>query len=967
MNKNRWQLVEALFHDLVPLSEPERIEKLASLELEDPEICVDVRSLLEVADEEKSLALVSDELDQMGVRENSLLVGKQLGPYRILHPLGSGGTSTVFLAVRDDGTYHRQVAIKLLNSGFRSPEFLKLFYREQQILAGLNHPNIAQLLDAGHTEEGIPYLVTEHIEGVSLDVYCRKHRLKVQECLKVFRKVCEAVIYAHQNLVIHRDLKPKNILVTPQGEPMLLDFGFAKMLNANFNAKGAASQVWMRMLTPAYASPEQFYGHPMTTSSDVFSLGVILYEILTGKRPFHAEEGDMRAMAKMLCEEEPLKPSHAAQPAVLKDLHSQQDAVLPGFERRSRLLKGDLDAIILKALRKEPQSRYASVANLVEDIKRYQEKQPVRARQDSFFYRAGKYMGRNWGMLTVASLLLVVLLTFSHSQSKQAKSLAVALEKARIAQHTTDETISFLADLFKISDPRIAKGDDLSAREFLDRAASRIHEEFEGEPASKFKLVVLLGQVYLNLGLYPNALALLKQGESIVQNHQLSELELAYFDYLLGRATFEKGESQEALVYLLRAYNRKASVLGEQHPGLAENLFQLGRVNNSVGDYTKSKVYFEKSESLVMASGQQNQVLGFEIGIGKSVIDSNFGEYDLAIGRLIDLRDRAREQFGAEHTINFNIGSELGKVYRRKGDLKKAEESYRWVLKHSTAYYGNAHPQVASDKVNLGALLQSRGELVQAEGLYLEALGVMEKYIETKHDDILTTRVNLGAVYYGQKKYQKAVETIASALRIQEKYQGVGHPNTCRTRANLAMCYSKIKELVEAESLLRLNLALLKEQSLMNHHIYSVTVQNLGGILASNGSFSTAIPYLREADRVMREKGNKSVGFANNLCKLGFALGQVGLPDEAEPLFEDAHTIFKKNLKSGHPKIPAVRLYLGYNAYLMGNQKKGLKLIEESLAPSKAYLGPENLLIKKTEKLLRSSGSRLARISPQRK
>jgi len=949
MTKEQWQSLEAYFQKIIKLSDDERTKALEDLHNTDPDLASEVAALIEVASGNETLAEVAEDAKNLGRGENSFFSGKHIGAYRILHQLGAGGTSTVFLAVRDDGTYHRQVALKLLNPRFQTPEFLDLFHREQQILAGLSHPNIAQLLDAGHTEEGLPFLVTEYVEGTPLDIYCNRQNLKVAERLDVFFKICGAVTYAHQNLIIHRDLKPGNILVTKDGEPILLDFGFAKMLNPHFSQKGTASQVWLRMLTPAYASPEQFLGHSMTTASDVYSLGVILYELLSGCRPYDLKGLTREQISSLICEKLPPRPSQVCQPKAESGAGGQGEKV-------AKHLKGDLDSIILKALRKEPNRRYLSVADFVEDLRRYLGQRPVLARKDSVRYRLGKYVRRNRGLLAAATILVGVLIAYVYNQSRHAANLAQALEKARVAQRNTDEAFDYLAKLFRVPDPLEGLGGSLTAREILDRGAVQIFENLDQQPASKMKLISVMGEVYTNLGLYQEALDLLEKGLPLAESSAITNMDLADYEYLLGLAAVEKGKLDTGEKFLKRALDRKGAILGFDHPDLARILLQIARVHDARGQYEELEAFLLQGETLIQRAKSPDMELAYRFELAKARLDLYFGRYDLAIGKLSDLRNQVAKTLGDEHPLNLVVVTQLGITYKNKGDLEEAETLYRLVLEKSEALYGADHPKMLASMVNLGALLHERAEFSEAESLYLKAIALGNKYFEPNHSDLLTTRSNLASMYYGSKNYPKAADQFRELIKVQAESIGVGHPFVCRTRSNLAMTLKKLGQNIEAESLLRYNIALLEDQDLEGHDIYLVNFQNLGSLLVANGNFETALPLLKKVDTAMRDQGIRGIRFANNLCLLGFALVNLGEADKAEPVLNEAVSIFEADLSPTDWRVSVVKGYQGHCLYHLGKVDEAKVLIASSYPDTIAYLGPDNLLVKAMDHIQKDLG-----------
>jgi serine/threonine protein kinase len=457
MKSEEWRKIEKLLDAALELAPAERLEFLDERAAGTPEVLREVRSLL--ACEEKAnnflavpaLAFSADFFGESGLPEESIShgasAGQIIGHYQIIREIGRGGMGAVYLGRRADDEYRKFVALKIVRRGMDTDDILRRFRNERQILAALDHPNIAHLLDGGTTEAGLPYLVMEHVEGEPITEYCDRHRLTTSERLKLFRTVCAAVQHAHQNLVVHRDIKPSNILVTEKGEPKLLDFGIAKVLNPELSALSMErTRTELRVLTPDYASPEQLRGEKLTTASDVYSLGVVLYELLTGHRPHRSGNKTPYDFERAVNEEEPTKPSTAVSriESITQGESNPQSTITPESVSRARdtqadklrrRLAGDLDNIVLMAMRKEPARRYSSIGQLSEDIKRHLEGLPVVARKDTFKYRASKFVRRN--RLGVAAAL-VVLLSLVVGIIVSVWQVGRANEHARIAAHERD-------------------------------------------------------------------------------------------------------------------------------------------------------------------------------------------------------------------------------------------------------------------------------------------------------------------------------------------------------------------------------------------------------------------------------------------------------------------------------------------------------------------------------------------------
>ncbi len=491
--------------------------------------------------------------------------GQRFGAYQVIREIGRGGMGAVYLAARADDQFKKRVALKILRADINAQEVLSRFRHERQILASLDHPNIASLLDGGSTPNGEPYFVMDYIEGTPIDQYCDSHSLSIAERITLFRQVCSAVQYVHQNLIVHRDLKPSNILVTPEGVPKLLDFGIAKLLKPEMMATMVnATRAEDRVMTPAYASPEQVRGEPITTASDVYSLGVVLFEIFTGRRPYRVKSATAHELARVICEEEPDKPSTAIaktdrgtpqQPSRMETLSHHRSTEPDRLERR---LKGDLDNILLKAMRKEPQRRYASVEQFSEDLHRHLANLPVSAHEDSFRYRTEKFVRRNIvavaaGGIAVLSLLAgLIVTTIAFRQARNERALAESrFEDVRKLAHTF---------IFEVHDAIQNLAGSTPARSLIVNTGTEYLDRLASAPMSnstlKDSLQQELAEGYVKIGDV--------QGNPFVSN--LGDITKALESYRkalsLGAAVLaRKQKDVDALKEVARVHQKLGSVL----------------------------------------------------------------------------------------------------------------------------------------------------------------------------------------------------------------------------------------------------------------------------------------------------------------------------------------------------------------------------------------------------------------------
>src|SRR5271169_1370660 len=483
----------------------------------------------------------------------SAMQGDRIGPYRVLRTLGVGGMGEVFLAERADAAFEQQVAIKVVYGGSFARGVQSRLKIERQILAQLDHPNIAHLLDGGTLPEGRAYLVMEYVDGIAIDTYCDSNRLDLGARLKLFQIVCAVVHYAHQNLIVHRDLKPSNILVTAAGVPKLLDFGIAKLLDERQAGQHtlAMTHADIRLMTPDHASPEQVRGQPITTSSDVYVLGVLLYKLLAGTGPFLISSVRLAENERAICEKDPRPPSQTVRRDDSEESRSIAESRSTTPKRLARGLAGDLDNIVLMAMRKEPERRYASAQQMSSDIQRYLEGRPVIARRDTWSYRSSKFVRRHW--LPVAAGVGAAALVLAFAATTYMQSLRIAAERDRVAQQReraeherarAEEVSSFLVNLFKLSDPEENRGNQVTARELLDSGAKRLQAGLQDQPETKAALLSTVGAVYDSLGQYQDALPILDESLRLQdKSHEASRI-----DTLLevGRAHVKMGDLRGA-------------------------------------------------------------------------------------------------------------------------------------------------------------------------------------------------------------------------------------------------------------------------------------------------------------------------------------------------------------------------------------------------------------------------------------
>ena len=761
------------------------------------------------------LTTISDTRTRPSPPGPQLPPGLRIGPYEIEREIGRGGMGTVYLAFRADEAYEKKVAIKVTPGALGSPEAVERFKRERQILARLEHPNIARLVDGGATAEGLPYLVMEFIEGRPLHAYCDDKRLPTVERLELFLAVCSAVEYAHHALVIHRDLKPANILVTPDGVPRLLDFGIAKLVDPDSRPEAAAATALA--FTPWYASPEQVRGEPMATATDIYSLGVLLYELLTGHGPYRIESFKPLDVLRAIVEQEPEPPSVAVDRTLrFPSSEGQRPATLTPWsvsrtregtpERLRARLRGDLDAILMTALRKEPDRRYPSVAAFAEDIRAYLTGRPVSARRDSVVYRATKFVKRNrWG---VAAGLAMLALAAGAAANVVVQSRRVARERDRAAR-----VQSFLVDLFSVSDPGEARGSSVTAREVLDKGADKIRHDLEAQPEARADLMETMADVYNRLGLNDRAAELAR--ESLVFRRQGGDREpkaLAQTLNLLGSILMDKGDMAAAEPMYRESLELRRRLYGNDSLEVAQALNNLGGVLDTLGRYDESDAMQKESLELKRKLlGPQDPSLAtglFNLGIGLY----RRGDLTGAEARFRETLAIQRKAFGEDHPeVAFTMQS-LGVVLDDTGRHKEAEQTYREALAIQRKVLGQEHPDIVTTLTNLANTLNHAGRLAEAEATLRETLPMSRKLYGPEGADTAHVLAALAEVELQLGQLEAADADAADALAIREKVFGLEHPDTAEARILHGQVLLARGRFAQAETALRRGFELLQKQ-----------------------------------------------------------------------------------------------------------------------------------------------------------
>src|ERR1700680_2120610 len=514
----RWQQIQSLFEQMLDTGDGERAARLGLACGGDLELRSSVESLLksDARSEDPLLNAIGEAAESLLEDHQDRLIGTRIGPYRVVSILGQGGMSTVYRAERDDSQYQQIVAIKVLHRAILHPRLRSRLHSERHILATLDHQSIARLIDSGDLDDGTPYLVMEHVDGESIDVYCDSRTLFVRERLEMFLQVCTAVQYAHRNLIVHRDIKAANIFVTGDGTAKLLDFGIAKLLAPeSLSHTLPVTRLQERILTPENAAPEQVLGRPITTATDIYALGVLLYQLLTGRSPYRLLSYSQLQLERAICMDDPVRPSQM----VVSKLSGEKDADRSRLsagrglspQRRRTRLSGDLDAIIAMAMRKEPDRRYPSVEALADDLSRHLLGQPVRARQGDWRYNAAKFLRRHLLAVAVVTAAFLGLALFAGAMFWDNHRIELARDATAEERDRAQQVSAFMVDVFSKADPFNAQGISSAAQELLDRGAEKIKGNANLQPEVRAQLLESIGLAYRRQGLYERAIPLFEQ------------------------------------------------------------------------------------------------------------------------------------------------------------------------------------------------------------------------------------------------------------------------------------------------------------------------------------------------------------------------------------------------------------------------------------------------------------------------
>lgn len=821
MNPERWQQIKLIYNAALDRNETSRAEFLQDVCAGDDELAYEVDSLLAAAARASGFIEEPAAENQFFTDGADSLIGKDIGHYRLVAEIGRGGMGVVYHAERSDGEFEQKVALKLVRGGLDQGEMQRRFLHERQILASLEHPNIARLIDGGTTPKGQPFLAMEYVDGRQLIEFCNNIGLTINERLTLFRDICNAVAHAHRNLIVHRDLKPSNILVTDDRVPKLLDFGIAKLLEPRRDQK--QTETGLRPFTPDYASPEQLLGKPITTSADIYSLGLVLFELLSGCKPFDVKGGSVEEKIATVANTEPDAMVTALKRHTddnLLDKISRERSVSPESLKNS--LSGDLETIVQKALRKEPANRYLSAEELGDDIRRFSVHLPIHARPATFRYRSAKFIRRNSFAAAAGALVLVTLIAGVIATLWQSSVARAERDRARLEQVKAERISAFLQKLMLTASPTwnapgFGLDEDVTLIEAIDEAANRAKIEFADQPDILATMQHSFGLIYLTRGRY-----------------------------------------DDAEVNLLAASEAALQLYGEDHQDTVQNMRDLAALLMVKGDYGRSSEYYGRAlatyrRRLAENTTEGNTLLGFVGSLSDvGLLNRLRGEPKTAESYLREALHLSEGLVGNERAVLAIVLGHLAMARHDQGDAALAEELLRRSISEYRSLPGNQRSETGGSLVNLGIVLKEKGRYAEADASIREGLDIYGKLLGNGHPYYQFAKAQLADLQLATGDLQAAEETARTSLEIIRRALPEGHPTLAYPLTTLGLALTRRGRHVAGESYLRESLEIRRR--VMNSKFWRVaeTEGALGECLAAQKKYTDAKPLLQASYEKMR-------------------------------------------------------------------------------------------------------------------
>jgi serine/threonine-protein kinase len=887
----RWAAIEPILDELLDLAPEERAARLAELSSGDAALRAEIEVLL-AEDQgregplDRRLAVAAVLLEDGA--DLPTAAGKRIGPYRVVSELGRGGMGEVLLAERADGQFEQQVALKIVRGGLNRDDIIRRFRQERTILARLRHPNIAVLHDGGIAADGVPYFAMEYVQGQPITEYCDRRTLGITERIVLFESVCRAVQYAHRNLVIHRDLKPSNVLVTADGTVKLLDFGIAKVLDPEAEDPTQATRGF---LTPAYAAPEQIRGEPTSTATDVFSLGVLLYMLLAGHHP-HGDTSSSVEVARAIVEEDPVEPSTVAgKSGEAARLRRAEPAEL------RRALRGDLDNIVAKALRKDPDDRYASVDDLRLDLERHRRSLPVSARPATARYRMRKFVRRHRVGVAAAVTATLAVAAGVAGIAWQANVAARERDRARAEAARAGAVKEYLLEVFSAADPSFDSGAALTATELVERGAAHIGSRFEREPELRAEISAVLGRVMRSLASYDRADTLL--AAALADYRRLDQPQgIVEAQAAIAEVAVERGEHDRAVALLEEVRDVSAARLGADHPVTARVWSSLGAARFYQGKHAEAESAYAEALRIARSGPEPDREAICEFLLNLATSQGDRG-------------DRATSEATTQEALAIARGLEPGggirtaRILGGRADvlddldrMKEAEEAGREAIALYRREYGaRGHPELAIALSNLAGVMRRAGNLDEAEAMQLEALEIFKRHLGEEH-------------FY-----------------------------VARLLSNLSLTRMQRGDNASAEQLLSESLRIMTNQLGPRHRSLIGPLNNRGKVLCDLNRFEESEAVYKEALSIAQEVlGERSLDGSYSLLGLGWVCRKSGRLEEAERWCRAAWEDRRAALPAGHSAVLAARVNLAQVVAERGRRGEAREMLDGVVAEAEAGL-----------------------------
>lgn len=894
MDPSTWKKIETILDQILPLEKSEQT-KFIEKHVDDPEIKKEINALLEAELNAPEYidhgveAFFTEEENFREITDDFSHETFEIDRYEIEKEIGRGGMSVVYLAHRTDGEFDQKVAVKIIQPfGLDREDRFRRLRAERQILANLQHPNIARVYDGGVTPEGWPYMVMELVDGITITQYCRDHKLNLEGRLNLFLKICDAVIFAHRNLVVHRDLKPGNILVTETGQVKLLDFGIAKLLTDNETSP--ATQTGKPLMTPEYAAPEQFKNEVITTAVDVYSLGVILYELLTDVRPYDLSGISLTEMERLVCEKEPARPS----------------------EKSSSLkLNHDLDLICLKALRKEAENRYSSVEEFQEDLLRYQQGLPILAHPSSLGYKTHKFIKRNKASLVTIALFLAAIAGFAVYHISQ------VTEQRNIAQTEAEKATrikNFTTNLFYSNSPYSIQNVDegVTLEKILETGQQNIETELADDPEVYAEMQFVIGQAYLGIGDYgKSSEAFEKAIDTAIKEHGEIHRTVAIYLNLLGRLEGMQGNYDTALSHLNRAMDINRQLYGEISSNLTLNYAEAARVYALKREMNTALEYYQKSIQMHEELGEKHTL-----------------EYNMTLSGMINLQIRLRM-------------------------LDDAEKNQLQAIEDLKEIYGENHLHMANAYLRMAEIHYQKSNFSESEDFIKRSLDIRETLQSPNNPDLLNTYNFLGNLYRQTGRYEESEKNLQHAIRLAREHDYSDTLNYTTYLNNLAVTKTYLGQLDSAAVIHREVLDLRKKHLPPDNPSITLSMYNLGYMHHRLGNLNEAkILFEQVVERDKNSLGDDHPEIAIDLVKLAAVYRDLNEFQRAEDAFREAEVIFNEHYPENHHRIGEFYREYGQMKMMQNLRDEALNYLTKSMAIFKENYDDGHDDIKSVEKFL---------------